>query len=69
MKILIAILFCLCVTSRAFEEDSHQFKRLKETNGTPIDFGFQLLNGLKADDFVPGSIDCSLDIIATNTDF
>ena len=71
MKILIAILFCLMVTSSSALEDSHHFKRLKATNGTPdsLDFFFQLLNGLKADDFVPGSVDCSLDILATNTDY
>jgi hypothetical protein len=34
-----------------------------------VKYFFQLLNGLKSDDYVPGSINCGLDTIATQQDF
>jgi len=68
MKItLLAVLFYL-VTAVMGDSD---FKRLlgqgdstSDTSDYVKDF-FQLLNGLKADDYVPGSINCGLDVIAT----
>ena len=34
-----------------------------------IEYFFQFMNGLRSDDYVPGSITCGLDVIASNKDF
>ena len=33
------------------------------------DYFFQLVNGLKADDYVPGAIQCTVDFMGTERDF
>ena len=74
------ILYCLLIISNlvsAKTENNHEFKRLKQYtadgadgyNFDSLEVFFQLLNGLKADDYVPGSINCSLDVIASNQNF
>ena len=75
---ILAFVFCLSFAIRgAFAKSEHnikhgEFKRLKAHHGysesDALDYFFQLLNGMKSEDYIPGSIDCSLDIIATNND-
>ena len=69
MKNIISIVFYLflLLTSSVHAQDEEE--AVVETDPTVIDYIFQLLNGLKSDDYVPGSLQCSLDIIESNDDF
>ena len=76
---ILAFVFCLSFAilgAVAKSDDNNrfvhgEFKRLKASGYSETDalaYFFQLLNGMKSEDYVPGSINCSLDIIAANND-
>ena len=71
---LLAVVFALFTpVAFAYGLPDDEYKRISELQDELMEEGslsyfFQLLNGLKADDYVPGSINCSLDIIASQAD-
>ena len=61
------------VMVHGFGQTDDEFKRISELSEEleeqqSLSYFFQLLNGLKSDDYVPGSINCSLDIVAAHAD-
>ena len=63
----------MCSLTQAYGTSDDEFKRISDLRDEleekqSLSYFFQLLNGLKADDYVPGSIHCSLDIIASQAD-
>ena len=72
-RFILPLLLLAAVRVVAYGTADDEFKRISELKDQlaeqkSLSLFFQLLNGLKADDFVPGSINCSLDIIASQID-
>ena len=71
--LLMLTILSLISPVQSYGTSDEEFKRISDLRDEleekqSLSYFFQLLNGLKADDYVPGSINCSLDIIASQVD-